>query len=268
MPLSPEGPADCHLVVLSPHLDDAVLSCGGLMAKAVAHGAVVVAVTVCAGEPEIGALNRPHVLAAHRRWGLSNSAVTERRAEDRRALESMGAHAVWAEVPDHLYWRYAGAWREDAGSVPSWQRIRWACNPFRHVSRHRRTRAIRRVVQACRTRWPAATVLAPLGIGGHPDHRQVYEASIGVSGPVGWYEDLPYAAAAQPMEPRGMSAHAVDITGYSESKATAIACYASQIGDLFGTVEQIRPMVERWSGTPASERVWLPSDGALPAFLR
>ena len=44
-------------VYLSPHLDDAVLSCGGMIHRQAQAGERVVVVTVCAGDPPPGPLS-------------------------------------------------------------------------------------------------------------------------------------------------------------------------------------------------------------------
>jgi LmbE family N-acetylglucosaminyl deacetylase len=84
------------LVAVSPHLDDVVLGCAGLV---VAHpGALVV--TVTAGKPG------PHPLTDwDRRCGFADGddAVGVRRAEDRSALAVLGATPVWLEFLDSQY---------------------------------------------------------------------------------------------------------------------------------------------------------------------
>lgn len=85
------------IIVISPHLDDAVFSCGNLIAAS--PGALVV--TVLAGEPA-PALGAPDWdLAA----GFSSGAqaVRARRQEDARALRRLGAEPVWLDFLDGQY---------------------------------------------------------------------------------------------------------------------------------------------------------------------
>ncbi len=78
-------------LIVSPHLDDAVMSCGELIASSRS-----MVVTVFAGEP-------PE--AAHTEWdarcGLQNSsaAIRTRRAEDREAVARLGRHRRAPAVP-------------------------------------------------------------------------------------------------------------------------------------------------------------------------
>ena len=50
-----------------------------------------------------------------------------------------------------------------------------------------------RVLAELRRAYPAATIYAPLGIGGHVDHCLTHQAARRIDGPVAFYEDMPYA---------------------------------------------------------------------------
>ena len=82
-----------RIVVLSPHLDDAVLSLGASIADAAATGADVAIVTAFAGDP--ARQGDPSVW--DRRAGFSSSleAIEARREEDRLACTAIGARPVW-----------------------------------------------------------------------------------------------------------------------------------------------------------------------------
>jgi LmbE family N-acetylglucosaminyl deacetylase len=80
-------------VVLSPHLDDAVLSLGAAIADATAAGADVSVVTAFAGDPSYVGEASPW----DRRAGFSNplEALAARRREDELACAFVGAKPVW-----------------------------------------------------------------------------------------------------------------------------------------------------------------------------
>jgi LmbE family N-acetylglucosaminyl deacetylase len=86
-----------RLVVISPHLDDAVLSCGDLLAR---HRAAVV-VTVFAGQPS----NHPPLTSWDARAGFEPGAdvTAARRREDQEALRVLGARPRWLDFPDPQY---------------------------------------------------------------------------------------------------------------------------------------------------------------------
>ncbi len=87
-----------RIVVISPHLDDAVLGCGRLLA---AHpGATVV--TVYAGGPPVYPEPMTHwdTLAG---FAAGDDVLAVRREEDRGALGELGATPVWLDFVEHQY---------------------------------------------------------------------------------------------------------------------------------------------------------------------
>ncbi len=89
------------MAVLSPHLDDGVLSLGASVRDAVQSGNQVAIVTVFAGDP--------HSTKPAGRWdartgfATAGAAVTFRRDEDRKACQRLGAEAVWLPYVDGDY---------------------------------------------------------------------------------------------------------------------------------------------------------------------
>jgi LmbE family N-acetylglucosaminyl deacetylase len=80
-----------RVVVVSPHLDDAVLSCGQFLT---AHPGTTVVTVFCGFPPTI--LDPPNWWAQLSGFGPGDDVVAARRDEDRRALGRLGA------VPVHL----------------------------------------------------------------------------------------------------------------------------------------------------------------------
>lgn len=83
-------------IIVSPHLDDAVFSCGELLERT--PGATVV--TVFAGTPTDSCLTD-----WDRRCGFPDAeqAMRARRAEDAAALATLGARPVWLDLLDAQY---------------------------------------------------------------------------------------------------------------------------------------------------------------------
>jgi LmbE family N-acetylglucosaminyl deacetylase len=87
-----------RVVVLSPHLDDAVLGCGGLLA---AHpGATVV--TVYAGAPSTYP-DPPTRWDALAGFAEGDDVLAARKGEDERALAVLDARPVWLDHVEHQY---------------------------------------------------------------------------------------------------------------------------------------------------------------------
>ncbi len=98
-----------RVVVISPHLDDAVLSLGATIAGASRRGTNVRLLTVFAGDPS----SRAPSGGWDRRAGFETqgAAASFRREEDRLACAVLGATPVWLPYGDEQYER-AGDQRE------------------------------------------------------------------------------------------------------------------------------------------------------------
>ena len=87
-----------RIVVVSPHLDDAVLGCGHLIA---AHPGTTV-VTVFAGGPAEYP-DPPTPWDARGGFAPGDDVLAARRAEDAAALAELGARPVWLDYVEHQY---------------------------------------------------------------------------------------------------------------------------------------------------------------------
>jgi len=92
-----EGATAQPVVVISPHLDDAVLGCGQLL---VMHPGSVV-ITALAGPP--AGYETVTVWDAAAGFGPGDDVIAARRAEDHAALAILHAHPVWLDFLDDQY---------------------------------------------------------------------------------------------------------------------------------------------------------------------
>jgi LmbE family N-acetylglucosaminyl deacetylase len=146
-------------LILSPHLDDAVLSCWHLLTQ---PGEVVV-INVFAGAPE----RRGDVAWWDRYTGATDSRdrVRERIEEDRAALSLTGRAAVNLDLLDEQY--------------------RDSEQPLAPL-----TAELERLVS------PGGRIYAPAALASHPDHALVRTAALGLRAKgcdVSLYADLPHA---------------------------------------------------------------------------
>ncbi|HEX8989688.1 MAG TPA: PIG-L family deacetylase [Rhodocyclaceae bacterium] len=219
MRLSPSAPAfgdGGPVLVVSPHLDDAVMSCGCLIATLSRRRAVTVA-TLFAGRPR-GA--PPALTEWDRAAGFApgRDAVGARRGEDRAALAVLGAEHRWLPFADSQY-----------GDSP-------------------RSAAIARRIDALTAaRLPWDAVVFPLGLF-HSDHRLAHEAVLLLLRRTpscrNWiaYEDVPYRrlpglaeAALRRLRRAGLAPRGARISADGAArrrKARALACYRSQLTAL------------------------------------
>lgn len=239
-----------HLhLYLSPHYDDAIFSCGGLIHAQRQAGCRVGVLTLCAGSPD----PRPCSPLARRyesAWSESGDGLALRRAENSAALSSLGM-CIWSGgAPDAVYRASAGSpyystradlfgdphWRDAAAVLPVW------------------TEQVRHLVEE-----EAQPVLlyAPLGVGGHVDHELARRLAqhMGEAGRVvRFYEDYPYVEltpggieeAQDRFGPHTWTCGTVAID--VRAKIEAVRNYRTQIGPVFGCE---KTMVRRISGFTA-----------------
>jgi LmbE family N-acetylglucosaminyl deacetylase len=100
------SPLQGRVVIVSPHLDDAVLSIGTAIVGSVRGGAAITVLTVFAGEPS----SRTPAGRWDRRSGFSSEgqACRIRREEDRAACAILGATPQWLPFADEQYDRRGG----------------------------------------------------------------------------------------------------------------------------------------------------------------
>ena len=212
------------LVAVSPHLDDVVLGCAGLVA---AHAGALV-VTVTAGRPG------PHLLTEWDRlcgFAQGDDVIGARQKEDSAALSRLGARPEWLDFLDRQY---------ADGHSPDPRDIAGALQPLARE---------------------AELVATPLGLL-HPDHVAVAAACLEVMRSLPsarWivYEDVIYRATAGVTEDAlvGLRNHGVAVreVEFPEAvqKRSAIAAYPSQVRGLGALLDDAYRPERYWSVTLA-----------------
>lgn len=228
---------------LSPHLDDAVLSCGALMSGLAGRVPLrVVTVFTEAGAP-------PHTLATRsflRQCGAGDAGglYAERRAEDAAVLGALGAQAVHLGGVDALFRRRHSRIAAVLGRVlpeidHCYPTYRYDIARGRVSGGDRGTVAdlgavLRRVLDGPGS--GAGVVFAPLGIGRHVDHLLTRSLATGWTGAVVYYGDFPYCLRSEP-EQEFLRRHG--LTGWEwpdrlGEKIELAAGYRTQMPALFG----------------------------------
>jgi LmbE family N-acetylglucosaminyl deacetylase len=216
-----------RLVVLSPHLDDAVLSCGAVLASA-AEATAAGVVTVFNGPPD-GALSDA-AREFHARCGHGDDAMAHRESEDDLAMKLLGVASVRLGLPEALYRRDASGEHRHP-DIRSGVRTRPDGEPEVVDAVTERLRAVTAVEEA-------DLLLVPLGIGNHIDHQIVATAAQNLQRPMLWYEDIPYALSRHyrgweaTLAPADALIHYVSAAQW-QRKLDAVNCYASQQEILF-----------------------------------
>ena len=250
-------------IYLSPHLDDAVLSCGGMIHQQAQAGARVVVVTLCAGMPAARAASA-FAESLYARWQIpAAQAVSARRTEDQAALRALGAEWIHLEVPDCIY-RVNPATGEalyasEAALFGEWQLSE--------------TALLRRSVETlagCLHLFARRHFYAPLALGHHVDHQLARRAAEQAGGVWAYYEDYPYADREANLSPnskvigtetRGLASEIVPFTEADlKAKGRAVAAYTSQINTFWKDPEEIEPSLRAYAEHIGegrlAERLW------------
>ena len=228
------------LIYLSPHLDDAALSCGGQIAKYSGEERSVLIVTITAGDPPTGAESH-YIQELHSRWELEQDAVAARRAEDIAACQILGADWLHWAVPDCIY-------RFD----PQTGQPLYQSDPdiFGDVQ-PAETYLVQSLMEEMRNLPPAEAVIAPLTVGHHVDHLLTRTAAEAVWGNrLSYYEDYPYAqknGAVEAVIKKEVSEWFAETIAFSESdlqqKINAISAFKSQLSTFWKSREELERQV-------------------------
>jgi LmbE family N-acetylglucosaminyl deacetylase len=257
-------------IYLSPHFDDAVLSCGGLIYEQSHHPVETLHLylrywrrhgnvlpgkaspeiwTILAGDPPPGPLSE-FARQNHALWGTTSAEETLalRREEDEAAAAIVGADLVHFDIPDCIYRRSPKGeylYTETVMTSP-------------HPSDRRMSRGI---ATALRSELRQDDLLVcPLGLGGHVDHVLVRQAAESLQRPLLYYADVPYVLNNP--ETLGPAIRVLESHVYPVSEAgletwlEGVAAYRSQLDSLFKGVGSLFEAIRAyWSGE-AGLRLW------------
>ena len=234
-------------IYLSPHLDDAVLSAGGLIYEQTKSGIPVEIWTFMCGYPPDLSEGEYSSFAQslHKEWGFpsAQAGIHIRREEDQRAATRLGASVVHFDFLDCIYRRGAnGEWlyyeistppREEDVEIPS------------------------QIAGAVSARlMPDDVLVCQLSVGSHVDHVLVRRAAELLGRPLVYDADIPYLFEKPhelELKTAGMKESVNLVTEMGlKSWQEAILEYKSQIvvlGESFNTVEKAQEAIQSyWAG--------------------
>lgn len=241
-------------IYLSPHLDDAVLSAGGLIWEQVAAGDSVEIWTLCAGDPPPP--YPPFAQELHLRWGVDGAqASAMRRAEDQAACHVLGAAFRHSPLPDCIYRRLPGSDR------PVIVQRDDLFAPFPEQE----NALVDDIAAWVQTGLPAgARLVAPLALGGHIDHRLVRAAAERLGRDLWYYPDYPYVIS-DPLNHADLrdqlqNCRIALVEGISAAGVaawqSAVAAYASQISTFWGSLDEMRARIAAYHQEGGGAILW------------
>lgn len=238
-------------IFLSPHLDDAALSCGGMIADMVQQGQSIEVWTICAGDPPPGPLS-PFASSLHERWGVKNSPTALRREEDLRSCAILGAGIRHLDIPDCIYRRNPNTGKPlIQGNNDLFQSLQETEEPLAEDLQQ----------QLARLLPSDARVVCPLTMGGHVDHHLVRRAAEALHQPLWYYADYPYAAYPETDYAKWIQPNWVT-SSKPVSKAAllkwqdAIAEHKSQISTFWGSRAEMEISITAYWQKGGGSRLW------------
>lgn len=258
--MSQEAQRESH-VIISPHFDDGVFSCGGLAHQLVTRGHNVTIMTMMGGLFTGDLPATPILSDLHHRWEAGSDPLRARQLEDEDAARSLGVDLMHVPLPDCVY-RVAG----DLALYPTEASLFGAAHPADPAPRLLTGIQIPGLDTA-------ATVYLPLGVGHHVDHQIVRDwgmtqvRDLPDKAVVRFYVEFPYSKEDRSTEAAladmAWRLEAADVTlaeADMRAKIRAIACYQSQISTFWADRDTMaadvrRAFTDRQSGV-LIERFW------------
>jgi LmbE family N-acetylglucosaminyl deacetylase len=253
-------PLNSRLIFLSPHPDDAVLSCGGWIYQLAQNGERPIVITIFGGDAPADVPRSDFARGLQARWELGDDAPARRCDEDRAACDRLGCYLIHLPFADavyrvdahgqHLYTSeaaiFSGVRDEDIID-----RVAWA-------------------VQARVRQVSNARLVAPLTAGQHVDHVITREAAERLNAELIYYEDYPYAEQPERMTHVWARANdteaewASETIGLSEdalrAKIEAFLLHRSQISTFYRDDEEVRQRMRAYAEfvgqRSIAERYW------------
>lgn len=234
-------------VFFSPHLDDAAISCGGLIELLLRRGARVKIITIFTQLPAVETLSA-FARHLHAKWKLADDQLVRRREEDSESMAALGVDLT-------EYWDFPDApYRLGPAGEPlyaSYQQLRGK----RADADAELALAIQhRIETLVAERAPDAVFYFPAGIGSHVDHRilNLTGRQLCDSGAeIRFYEDWPYVEKFEAETSPDWIRHAIQVP--LEQKIKATVCHRSQFREPPGVLSRrFKDLEYYWVPKPGS----------------
>ena len=236
-------------IYISPHFDDAVLSCGGLIWEQTQAGIPVEIWTINAGDPPLETVSEL-ITRVHAMWktGSPQEPVRQRRIEDQNAAKQVGAKLIHFPMVDAIYRS------SNLGDFFYKQDVFDPIHP-------KEIGIVEDVANLLKINIVASdTIICPLALGRHVDHIIARKAVESIGCKIWYYADIPYLFRhVDELEPAtsGMSA---EIFSISDNGLLAwqksIAAHNSQISSLFTDIDDMRSKIQEYRNSGNGFSLW------------
>lgn len=236
-------------IYISPHFDDTVLSCGGLIFEQTRQGIPAEIWTIFAGNPPPGPLST-FAQVTHAMWGTNGGeeTVALRKHEDQTAANLVGAKFTHFDFPDCIYRR------SPAGEYLYPESVFISPHPLDRKLPNRIARALKPGL------LPEDVVVCPLTLGGHVDHVLARRAAEQLDRPLHYYADIPYLLNDPETLAPAIPAMQDELFDISEEGLHAwlagVAAYKSQISSLYYGQGTLKDAIRAYWESRHGVRLW------------
>ncbi|MGD8457811.1 MAG: PIG-L family deacetylase [Anaerolineales bacterium] len=246
------------IIYLSPHLDDAALSCGGLIWEQSQSSVLVEIWTICAGDPPMDLLS-PLAKELHQRWQLGSDAVAFRREEDKQSCRILGVKYHHFCIPDAIYRLH-----------PETKEYLYDTEEaiFNDFSDSEYPLLSNLAAQIAEHLPPDSILISPLSLGNHIDHQLTRQAAMMQKALLVYYADYPYINVqkisennlqAQGYQPITFPVSQDGLNAWQDS----IAVYRSQISSFWENVDQMKVAIDKYHEKSGGVTLWCMPDVSL-----
>jgi LmbE family N-acetylglucosaminyl deacetylase len=229
-------------IFLSPHPDDAVLSCGGWIYQLAQADERPIVITIFGGDAPASVPRSAFARSLQERWQMGDDAPARRRDEDLAACDRLGCFLIHLPFADAVY-------RVDGRGQPLY------ASEEAIFAEVRDAELVDRVAEAVQTRVQRVfnpRLVTPLTSGNHVDHAIARMAAERLNIESIYYEDYPYAEQPERMaHVWGSVEWASESIGLSEdamtAKIEAFLLHRSQISTFYRDDEEVRQRIRAYA---------------------
>lgn len=240
------------IIYLSPHLDDAVLSCGAIIWEQVHSEKMAVEIwTVFAADPPQTGLST-FANELHSRWRTGREGPALRRSEDEQACARLSSKAIHLPFPDCIY----RSLPDGSGARITANEELFSFDPQKDLP------VVQDITHYLAGNLPKdCDLVVPLGVGKHIDHQIVRLAADALHRPLLYYADYPYAGDHPDqvkektfgiMEPLYHSPDETGLRAWQE----AVAAYQSQVSTFWPSLDEMKTALEDYSRSEPGSILW------------
>lgn len=247
-------------IYLSPHFDDAALSCGGLIWEQDQAGDTVSVWTVCAAAPAGQELS-PFAQSLHQRWQAPEEAASRRRLEDQESVRILGASYRYFDLPDCIY-------RTDSNGHFLYDSEESLFSPLHPAEESLVMDLAGWLAEAAGQ--SLAKVVCPLALGGHVDHRLTRAAverwqQADPSQVVVYYPDYPYVLNQQAdlrhLKDQGWQEKKFQVSEAGlQAWVESVAAHASQISTFWPSLSAMKVALRSYLEHQQGGHLYLPPE--------